>query len=260
MKQLCNDLLKENEQLDELVSRIEQDQWARRTSFYTWTVYDELAHLHCFDLAVLRSIQNPRDFVEQEVVLFMNKMQQKTRIADIARNRLGDLPPEELRSNWRRTYRKMVEVFSKLDSKARIPWYGPEMSARSSATARLMEAWAHGQDLFDTFNVKRKPTERLIHIAHLGVSTFAWSFLNRGLVIPSEKPYVELISPRGNLWKWNEPSICDYVQGEAEEFCLVVTQRRNVLDTSLLSSGSGATWMQIAQCFAGPASNPPAPR
>ena len=260
MKQLCDDLLQENEQLDGLVSQIQPDQWGRRTSFYAWTVYDELAHLHCFDLSVLLAMQNPRDFLEQEVVLFAKAMKQKICIADIAHNKLGDLPPEELRNNWRQTYRKMIEVFSELDPKARIPWYGPEMSARSSATARLMETWAHGQDLFDTFNVKRSPTERLIHIAHLGVLTFGWSFLNRGLVAPNEKPYVELISPGGNVWQWNEPSSCNYVKGKAEEFCLVVTQRRNVLDTSLLSAGSGAAWMRIAQCFAGPASNPPVAR
>ena len=260
MKQLCDDLLKESQQLDELLSQIQHDQWGWKTQFYTWTVYDQLAHLHCFDLAVLLAIQNPRDFVEREIVSFMNDLKQKIRIADIARNRLGDLPPEELRLNWRITYRKMVEAFSKIDPKARMPWYGPEMSSRSSATARLMETWAHGQDLFDTFNVKRSPTERLIHIAHLGVSTFAWSFLNRGIVVPNEKPYVELISSGGNVWKWNEPSNCHYVKGTAEEFCLVVTQRRNVVETSLQSSGSGATWMRIAQCFAGPASNPPEPR
>jgi len=260
MKQLCDDLLKENEQLDGLVSQIQHDQWSWRTPFYTWTVYDQLAHLYCFDLAVLLAIQTPRDFVEREVPLFMDAMKQKMGIADIAHNKLGDLPPEELRSNWRVTYRKMVEAFSKIDPKARVPWYGPEMSARSSATARLMETWAHGQDLFDTFNVKRSPTKRLIHIAHLGVSTFGWSFSNRGIVVPNEKPYVELLSPEGDVWKWNEPSSYNYVKGKAEEFCLVVTQRRNVLDTSLLSSGSGTTWMQIAQCFAGPVSNPPAPR
>jgi hypothetical protein len=32
---------------------------------------------------------------------------------------------------------------------ARITWYGPSMSARSFVTARLMEAWAHGQDVAD---------------------------------------------------------------------------------------------------------------
>jgi hypothetical protein len=43
------------------------------------------------------------------------------------------------------------------------------------------------------------------------------------------------------------------VRGSAVEFCLVVTQRRNVADTDLVVDGSDAKeWMSLAQAFAGP--------
>jgi hypothetical protein len=50
------------------------------------------------------------------------------------------------------------------------------------------------------------------------------------------------------------------VRGSALDFCLVVTQRRHVLDTGLELQGAAAQeWMSIAQCFAGPAAAGPPP-
>ena len=43
------------------------------------------------------------------------------------------------------------------------------------------------------------------------------------------------------------------VSGPALDFCLVVTQRRNLADTDLVIRGDAAKeWMEIAQAFAGP--------
>ena len=52
----------------------------------------------------------------------------------------------------------------------------------------------------------------------------------------------------------------DLVEGQATEFCQVVAQTRALKDTSLRVEGDVAReWMSIAQCFAGPPENPPAP-
>ena len=47
----------------------------------------------------------------------------------------------------------MVAAFARHDPRDRIPWYGPDMSARSGATARLMETWAHAQDVADALGI-----------------------------------------------------------------------------------------------------------
>ena len=44
------------------------------------------------------------------------------------------------------------------------------MSLMSFGTARLMETWAHGQDIADALGVRRTPTDRLRHIAYIGVN------------------------------------------------------------------------------------------
>jgi uncharacterized protein (TIGR03084 family) len=134
------------------------------------------------------------------------------------------------------------------------------MSAKSFATARIMEVWAHGQDIFDTLGIRRNPTDRLRHIAHMGVATLGWSFMNRQMEVPAGKVRVELLSPAGEMWSWGPENAASLVKGPAEDFCLVITQRRNVADTTLAISGDTAKqWLAIAQAFAGPPADPPSP-
>jgi uncharacterized protein (TIGR03084 family) len=128
------------------------------------------------------------------------------------------------------------------------------MSTMSFVTARLMETWAHGQDIADALEMPRTATSRLRHIAHLGVRTRSNSYVVRGLAGPVTPVTVALTGPAGESWVWEESeSPGDRIQGSALDFCLVVTQRRNVADTGLVVEGSTASqWMSIAQAFAGP--------
>jgi uncharacterized protein (TIGR03084 family) len=86
-----------------------------------------------------------------------------------------DLTAGETLKWWREERTALLEVLAKMDRKKPLPWYGPALSAMSFATARLMETWAHGQDIVDALGIRRNPTKRLRHIAHLGVSTLGWS-------------------------------------------------------------------------------------
>ena len=115
-----------------------------------------------------------------------------------------------------------------------------------------METWAHGQDIADTLGVTRAPTARLRHVAHLGVSTFAFTHTLHGLDTPAEPVRVELEAPDGAHWTWGAPDAADRVTGTALDFCLVVTQRRHLDDTALRVTGSTARgWLAIAQAYAG---------
>ena len=136
---------------------------------------------------------------------------------------------------------------------------GEEMSARSFATARLTETWAHGQDIWDMLRRRRPASNRLKHIAHLGVTTLGWTFVNRGLPVPPVSPYLFCLdAPDGSPWIWGDAASPHQVLGSAQDFCLLVTQRRHVDDTALkYTPGSVSDWLHIAQCFAGlPADGP----
>jgi uncharacterized protein (TIGR03084 family) len=134
------------------------------------------------------------------------------------------------------------------------------MSTRSFATARLMETWAHGQDIWDMLGRERAPGPGLRHITHLGVTTYGWTFVNRKLPVPQPVPYVELQAPDGDRWTWGEPSDEHYVRGPALDFALLVTQRRHRADTRLAWAGDPADrWTRLAQCFAGDPTDGPSP-
>ncbi len=146
------------------------------------------------------------------------------------------------------------------DPRARLPWVGPEMSARSSITARLMESWAHGQAVYDVLGVDRKETDATRGIAVLGINTYDWTFKVRRREPPEPRPFVSLIAPSGKVWSFGDDTGADRIEGSAVDFCRVVTQTRNVADTALRVIGPNATlWMANAQCFAGPPNQPPPP-
>jgi uncharacterized protein (TIGR03084 family) len=161
-----------------------------------------------------------------------------------------------LRDIWLDEAKKLASLFAVADPKSRLPWVGPEMSARSSITARLMETWAHAQAVYDILGVDRQDEDRIGNIVRLGVNTYEWTFRNRREVPPGPMPSLMLTAPSGTIWRYGEGD--DMISGKATEFCQVVTQTRNVADTSLRVTGDIATrWMEIAQCFAGRPVDPP---
>jgi uncharacterized protein (TIGR03084 family) len=154
----------------------------------------------------------------------------------------------------------MVAAFAAADNARRVPWYGPEMSVASALTARIMETWAHAQDVFDTLGCAHPVTSALRQVAHIGVRALPNSFVSHQRAVPSVAVSVELRSPDGEAWSWGPADAPERVSGPAVDFCLVVTQRRHVADTALVMRGDVATeWMGIAQAFAGGAGSGRAP-
>lgn len=257
LKDLCQDLLAEYHELDQLCQSLTLAQWQIRSDFYGWTPWDEIAHLCYFDETGLQSARSPGEFAS-DAKLLADRLVKGQEISGIARERYASLDGPTLLQHWRRRYESLVLVLSEMDPKARLPWYGPPMSARSFASARLMETWAHGQDVWDVVGRTRPASSRLKHIAHLGVTTFKWTFVNRKLPVPDVVPYVELSAPDGSFWTWNENSADCCVKGCAVDFCLLVTQRRHLQETGLVYIGDEvARWLSMAQCFAGPPADGP---
>lgn len=259
MKEVCADLLAEYTALADLADTLTPQQWAEQTRFYGWSPWDEIAHLHFFDGTGLLAATDPPAFA-RDAAAMRAELTGGKEISALTRERYTGVSGAQLVALWRARFRQLVDALAAHDPKDRLPWYGPTMSARSFATARLMETWAHGQDVYDLARRRRPPSARLRNIAHIGVTTFGWSFVNRNLPVPPQAPYIELRAHDGQTWTWNEPSDREWLRGSAEDFCLVVTQRRHPSDTDLEFSGEGTrAWMAIAQCFAGPPADGPAP-
>jgi uncharacterized protein (TIGR03084 family) len=259
MEKICTDLNGQYLELDTVVSGLNEERWFAATPFYGWTIFDQVAHVAFFDHQALLAIEKPKEFNERARTI-MQLLSSEGEWPPKTNSLLGPEHPDELMPLWRKIRADLLNRLKQMAPKDRITWYGPDMSALSFATARLMETWAHTQDVFDTLRLERKNTERLRHVAHIGVTTFSWSFAIRKRPLPKIRPRVELIGPSGERWVWGEPDAKETIKGSAEEFCLVVTQRRNIADTSLLCRGDHVKqWLTIAQAFAGIAQDPPAP-
>lgn len=259
MQETCRDLLDEYQAMADFCGTLSAEDWQRRTDFYNWTPWDEIAHLLYFDQTALQSVTDPDAFTAGAKDL-LRLMSTGKEISLVARETFAHLDGAALLALWRQRFGALVAALGQQDPKARLNWYGPSMSAKSFATARLMETWAHGQDIWDAMRRPRPATHRLRAIAHIGVNTFGWTFVNRKLPVPAVQPQVVLTAPDGSEWTWGAPSDTDWVRGSAQDFCLLVTQRRHRLDTGLSWSGDAAEqWTLLAQCFAGSPADGPAP-
>jgi uncharacterized protein (TIGR03084 family) len=256
LPQLIDDLDDEFADLHQLVGSLAPDapQWDRPTPADGWTVRDQISHLAFFDDAGRMAAVEPEAFTRRVAEL----MAQPGDPMDEHLVRGRALDGRELLEWWEGAHGQMVEALAGVDTSVRLPWFGPPMGVLSFVSARLMETWAHGQDVADALGVVRQPTDRLRHVAHLGVRTRSFSYQVRGRDVPPGRIEVVLASPSGQVWSWDVGEAVDdrspgYVVGEALDFCLVVTQRRNVADTRLVVTGEEATdWMSVAQAFAGP--------
>ncbi len=232
-------------------------EWDLPTPAEGWAVRDQISHLAYFDDAGRLAMVDPESFaatVDELLAAGGDPM-------DVHLVRGRAMGGRALLDWWGSAHRSMVAAFAVAEPSVRVPWFGPPMGALSFVSARLMETWAHGQDVCDALGVQRVPTARLRHIAHLGVRARPFSYAVRGRDVPEGRIDLVLTGPDGDEWRWHLGDPVDTgtdadvatVSGPALDFCLAVTHRRNVADTELLVAGTLAEdWMSVAQAFAGP--------
>lgn len=247
--QILDDLRAEGDELAGLLVPLSPVEWGLPTPAEGWTVAHQISHLAWTDRIALRAANEPDAFAAE--------------LSSAAANPLGFVEsgategvgenPAALLDRWQRGRAQLADVLTALPRGARLPWFGPPMSAASMATARLMETWAHGLDVADALGAERKPTSRLRHVAHLGVRTRDFAFRMRDLEPPAEEFRVELTGPDGDTWTWGSEDAAQHVTGPALDFCLLVTRRAHRADLALDARGGHADrWLDIAQAFAGP--------
>jgi uncharacterized protein (TIGR03084 family) len=239
------DLAEEHRALERVIERLASDQFERSTHAEGWGVRDQVAHLAHFDEAAALAMRDADAFREHF------RRPGNSEAEYLARAR--ELSAEALLAWWRKASSDVIAAADGVDPSARIPWAGPPMSGVSFVTARLMETWSHGLDVVDVVGGERPDTERLRHVAFLGVRARPFSYTNRGLEPTRVAIRVSLLAPSGDTWELGDDTAENVVRGTATDFCRVVTQRRHIADTGLEVTGAAASeWMGIAQAFAGP--------
>ncbi|MFI2368310.1 TIGR03084 family metal-binding protein [Streptomyces sp. NPDC018833] len=255
---VLDDLRDESDELDRLVADRAPGTWAAPTPAEGWSVAHQVAHLAWTDRAALVAVTDPDGFAAE----IAKALAAPDSFVDDGAAEGAALPPADLLAYWREGRERLLTALHEAPRGVRFPWYGPPMSAASMATARLMETWAHGQDVADALDVERRPTAtRLAQIARIGVRTRDFAYGVHGLTPPAEPFRVELTGPGGERWTYGPEDAAQRIAGPALDFCLLVTQRAHRADLSLRATGADADhWLDIAQAFAGPPGRGRAPR
>ena len=248
-ERVIEDLQTESDELDLLVASLPPQGWATATPAEGWTIAHQIGHLLWTDRVALRSITDEAGFTD----LLRVAATDPAGFVDSGAAELAATPAAELLADWRATRRRLHDELRGVPDGRKLPWFGPPMSAASMATARLMETWAHGLDVADALGVRRPATARLRSIAHIGVRTRDYAFMVNGLTPPADPFFVALRAPDGDSWEWGPADAAQRVNGSAEVFCALVTQRRPRASLDLVAVGADAQrWLEIAQAFAGP--------
>jgi uncharacterized protein (TIGR03084 family) len=259
LSEVLADLRAESAALDDLVSGLSDVDWSRPTPAVGWTVAHQISHLAWTDQAATLAATSSVEFIR----LLNNVLEEPDGFVDRSAA-AGIAPPPELLARWRAGREALVGALQSALPGEQLPWFGTAMSPMSSATGRLMETWAHGQDIADTFagdggelgaaaQRLRQPTPRLRHVAYLGYRTIGHGFAAHGLRAPMTQFRVELSTPDGALWTYGPSDATERITGPALDFCLLVAQRRHPADLALQTTGDLARqWLSVAQAFAGP--------
>ncbi len=256
---VIRDLHDEQDALDTIVRELDSPGWDTPTSSPRWSVTDQIGHLAYFDRTAALAIRDAAAFEAHAAELGSRFAAPPEQLDELTLGPFRALDAEGRLEEWRSAREELADASTGLAEDSRVIWYGPSMGSKSFLTARLMECWAHGQDVLDAVGGDRPATDRLAHIVRLGVNTRSWTYLNRREEAPEAPVAVVLTAPSGAVWTHGDPEAADRVEGSAEDFCLVVTQRRHVDATGLRTTGSAARdWMEKAQAFAGPATDGPA--
>lgn len=253
---LCDDLRAESGDLDHLVADLADEQWGLETPAPGWTIAHQIGHLTWTDEVAAAAIAEPIRFTDEIMAGVIAAVSTGIDPVDEAAAAQAQQAPPDLLAAWRAARSRLdvaLRRASRTEPTRPVPWFGPPMSLASMATARLMETWAHGQDVADTLAITRTPTARLRHIAHLGVRTRNFAYAARGHTPPADTFRVDVVGPDGEIWSFGPEDATESIGGPALDFCLLVTQRRHRDDLALIAQGAEADrWLDIAQAFAGP--------
>lgn len=244
-----DDLAAEGNHLDHVVTA-QQAEFEAPTASPGWSVGHQIGHLIWSDRVSALACRDRAGFARQAEAFGADP----ERTIDAGAVAAASGPAPELLDSWRTARSDLLDALRAVPAGNKIPWFGPSMTPASMASVRIMETWAHGLDITDTLGLPPSATARLWHIADLGVQTRDFAFSLHGLRSPSAPFRIELLAPSGETWSWGPISATDRITGTALDFCLLVSQRRHQVDVALTATaGQAASWLPIAQVFAGPA-------
>src|SRR3954447_18330063 len=238
LAEVLTDLASEGDRLRGAVAGLTDAGWRTPTPAAGWDIATQIAHLAWTDEAALLAVQATRGDGDGWAALVRRAAADPQHFVDTAAVTGAAQPPAAILARWDAARAGLGEALRGVEG--RLPWFGPPMSPASMATARLMETWAHGLDVYAALGIPPVVTDAIRHVCHLGVRTRDFAYAVRGLDPPAAEFRIELTGPGGATWTWGPPDAAQRVTGPAYDFARLVTQRVHRDDTALVAVGEDA--------------------
>jgi uncharacterized protein (TIGR03084 family) len=148
---------------------------------------------------------------------------------------------------WLIEQRKANALLASAPAKPELPWSDGPLRPSVLAAAALTELFACGQDIADALGIRPRRDDAIGHVAYYGVRTRDHAYRRYRRTPPGPFRF-ELRAPSGTRWDFGPEEAADRVTGPAEDFCLLVTRRRDVEDLALTFSGEHtAEWLDLLE-------------
>lgn len=263
MREILSDLVAEQQQLDQFLQTLRTRQWATKTPAEGWTIQDIVSHLAYTEHLAAEVIAEGESRMKAEKITDLDEWTERG--VEQGRGRRH----QEIIEWWRFGRADVVDALSRMLATDRINWIHGDMSARTFATTRLMETWAHGLDVKASILGRITPldappegveeeewsdpladTPRLRHIAYLGQQTLPYAFEQAGEEFPKEGIRVEVMGPMYAAWRFGPEDTDQVVKGMAADWCRVVVRRQDASETGLKAVGEHAEKaLEIARTY-----------
>ncbi|MDH3538806.1 MAG: maleylpyruvate isomerase family mycothiol-dependent enzyme [Acidimicrobiia bacterium] len=245
MREILADLVAEQQGLDQFLQSIDYRKWPTPTPAAGWNIQDQVSHLASSEELAFGAIGTGPSAVAAAIKEYGSI----DRFTDAGVKRGREMRPGQVIEWWRHARADVVDALSRMTGDERVSWLAGEMSAKSFATARLMETWAHGLDIHAAVGSEPVDTTRLRHVAFLGWATLPYAFAQAGEDYPNPIR-VELRAPEYQKWIFGPEDAENVVRGEAGEWCRVVVRRLEAADTELEATGRLAERaLQVAKAY-----------
>lgn len=242
MRDILSDLVAEQQFLDQSLQRIPIKIWDMVTPSKPWTVRDTIAHLADFEELAADTIAGGTRIQRWRNASDLDALRKEA----IKKGR--GMRPQDVIEWWRGGRAKVVEPLSHMGAESRIGWIDGDMSARTFATYRLVETWAHGLDIYATLGLEVEDTTRIRHVCWLGWKTLPHAFKEAGE--DYEPVRVEVIGPGYAKWVYGPAETNQVIKGSASDWARVAVRRTKLAATHLKYEGEYARKaLQVAKAY-----------
>ena len=225
VREILSDLVAEQQQLDQFLQRVHVRNWSTKTPAKGWDIRDTVSHLAHLEEYAHNALSEGGSRLGE-----INDYPTFDAFTDVGVQRGRAMRPQDVIEWWRLGRAKVVDALSKAKTSDRVPWLYGDMAARTFATARLAETWAHGLDIHEAAEDDEfEDTDRLRHIVVLAQKMLPWAFEQAGLEYTMEVR-VEGIGHMYAKYASGSGESDQLIRGPAGDICRIAVRRLDPSD------------------------------